>query len=336
MPLKLILPGRRKGNKFIVIRGRFLERDIEVSTQTTDRVAAERFKNALERRILDGCIPGPEATVTFHRAADLYVAARAVSPREERRVERLKTAIGDKPVRTVLQADIDAAARLLHPADTPETWNRNVYTPAAAILHYCYENRWCAYERFKRPVQKEPETRAAGDAVPAALLAATAGKERLLLLWLFKHGTRISGALAVDCARIDLKARAYDLYITKNRTWRRFPIDDEVWQMLANDPDVQAGQGPLFPWKSRWRVYDWLRPLCRGLGIAFTPHMARHWLGKRLNRERAGLRTIMAALGQKNYKSAIRYVAEDLEVVRSATKAIGTLGKKPGKRKRSA
>ena len=336
MPLKLIPPGRRKGNPYCLVRGRFLGRDIEVSAETRDPVAAERFKNAIERRILDGCVPGPEATVGFHTAADLYAAAKGLGKDDERRIANLKSVIPNKPVRAVVQADLDAAAVKLHAGDTPETKNRNVYTPAAAILHYAARNDWCEWKRFDRPKQKQAETRAAKDGAAEALLRATSGKEHLLILWLFKHGTRISGALSVDCGRIDLKGRTYELFITKNRTWRRFPIDDEVWELLANDPDVQRAEGRLFPWRDRWRVYEWLRPLCERAGVAFTPHMARHWLGKTLNKKGAGLRTIMTALGQSNYKSAIRYVAEDIEAVRESTKAIAPLGKKLGKRKRSA
>lgn len=328
MPLKLIPPGKRKGNPFFLIRGRLLGRDVEVSTETRDEGVALRLKNAVERRILEGSVPGPEATVTFHQAADLYAAAKGLNKDDQRRIDRLKEAIADKAVRTVLQADIDAAATKLHRSDTPETKNRNVYTPAAAVMHYAARNKWCEWIRLDRPKQKQAETRAAKDGVAEALLAATSGKEHLLLLWLFKQGTRITGALAVECERIDLKSRTFDLYITKNRTWRTFPLDDEVWELLANDADVQAGKGRLFPWRNRWRVYDWLKPLCESLGVKMTPHMARHWLGKNLNRSGAGLRTIMAALGQSNYKSAIRYVAEDVDAVRAATKAVGNLGKR--------
>lgn len=324
--LKLIPPGKRKGSRHWIVRGRFLGEDIEASTGAIEEVDALRFKNELERKLLEGRVPGPEATVGFHRAADLYMAATSLSKSDQRRIERLKEAIADKPVRTVLQADIDAAANKLHGTDTPETKNRNVYTPAGAILHYAYHNKWCDWIRLRRPKQKQPETRATAPGVAEALLAATTGKEHLLLLWLFAHGTRISGALSVECERIDLKTRTYELFITKNRTWRQFPLDDEVWELVANDPDVQAANGALFPWKNRWAVYEWLAPLCKRLKVKMTPHMARHWLGKDLNKRGAGLRTIMAALGQSNYKSAIRYVAEDIDAVRAAMKA-GSLGK---------
>lgn len=322
MPLKLIAPGKRKGNRFYLVRGRFEGIDVEVSAQTTDESVAKRLKNSIERRILDGGVPGPEATVSLHRAIDLY-AATLSSEREKERLRKIKAVMPDKPVRSVVQADIDAAAAKLHPGDSNETRARNVHTPLGSALHYAAANKWCDWLRVARPKQKEPETRAATDHALTTLYAATEGKQRLFIAWVFKHGTRVSNALKVECSRIDLRAKTYDLYITKNRTWKTFIVDDEVWELLANDPDVQRGDGLLFPWKSRWRVYDWLAPLRERLKVHFTPHMARHWLGKSLNAQGAGLRTIMGALGQKNAKSALRYVAEDVETVRSATRALG-------------
>lgn len=331
--LKLIPPGKRKGNRFYIIRGRFAGRDVEKATRTKDRPDAERLKYRIERRLLHSSIPGPGAAVTFRRAADLYSAAKHATRREEQRLDKLSAVIGHKLVSELSQADLDGAAAELHGNDTPETRNRNVYTPAAAVLHYAARSKWCEWQRFDRPKMKDPETRAAAPAAVRALLGATTGKQRLLILWLLKHGTRISGALAVDCARIDLRARTYELFITKTRKWHTFAIDSEVWDLLANDPDAQAAAGRLFPWKARWRVYAWLRPLCKRLNIKFTPHMARHWLGKQLDANGAGLKTIMKALGQASEKSASRYAVSDVETVRAATEKIGAIA---GEKKASA
>jgi len=62
--------------------------------------------------------------------------------------------------------------------------------------------------------------------------------------------------------------------------------------------------------------------------------MARHALGKALNDQGAGLRTIMAALGHADPRSSIRYQAPDIEVVRAATAKISAKrpGEEPGER----
>jgi integrase len=322
--LKLIPPGKRKGNRFYIIRGRFEGVAVEKTTETADKAVAARIRNEIERRILDGAVPGPNARVSFHRACDLYLAAKGhLGPQDVKAVLRLKEAIADKPVQDIVQADLDQAANLLYPRHAPESRDRLAYSPAAAVLHYAHENRWRDWMRVKRPKKKQAETRAASDSTIPVLLNATSGKRRLLVMWLFKHGTRISGALSVDCARIHLDTMEYEIYVSKSRVWRTFPIDDEVGAMLREDPDVIAGHGPLFPWRNRSSVYEWLIPLVRKLKVTFTPHMARHWLGKKLRRH--GLRTIMDALGQTNPNSAFRYVSSDIEAVRDATKSVGKI-----------
>jgi hypothetical protein len=327
VPLRLIPPGKRKGNKHFIVRGRFLGVDIERSCETSSPKDAAEYKARLEIELLRGDIPTPGADIKFHRACDLYLAAKPhLSPKDRRAVEHLKQGIADKSLASIVQADIDTAASTLYPGNSPESIARLVYTPAGAVLHYAAENHWRGWLRLKRPKQKEPETRAATDAAATALLKATTGKKHLLLLWLFQQGSRISTALSVDCARISLETREYEIYVSKSRIWRTFPIDDEVYEALLRDPDMMGFGGRLFPWSDPSSVYFWLRPLVKELGIIFTPHMARHRLGKKMRKH--GLRTIMDALGQTNPKSAFRYVASDIEAVRDAMKSLGSpLGK---------
>src|SRR5579883_3541382 len=93
---------------------------------------------------------------------------------------------------------------------------------------------------------------------------------------------------------IDLEVRTITYRVGKgnNREVVK-PLHDEVWELLVNDP---PGAGPLFPWRTRSGVYKWLRPYTKALGLRFTPHMARHSVGRWLNQDRAGLKTIMDAL----------------------------------------
>jgi integrase len=339
VPLKLIPPGRRK-SPYYVVRGRLLGVDIETSTKTSDPQDAIRFKNELERNLLDSLVPSPGAHVTFHRAADLYVASKIppLSAFDKACVERLKTGMPDKPLRAIGPADIAIAAKQIYPGHSPDSIGRMCYAVAGAIMHYAAENKWCEWMRLKHPKKKEPETRFASDDTMTKLLAATEvdrdakrlSKRRryLLVLWLFRHGTRIGGALSIDCSRLDLERKTYTLYISKSRIWREFPMDDEVHAELIRMRDLGdlPDSGKLFPWSRAVGVRVWMHPICKRLGVKFTPHMARHRLGKKLDEAQAGLRTIMMALGQTNARSAMRYVGGDMEVVREK------LGKVSGKR----
>ncbi len=315
MPLKLIAPGKRKGNRFYLVRGSVAGRRIEVSTETADKGAAERFAAELAVRLHAERQRGPDAeTLTFMEAAQLYIDYRQPSKVDRQRIAKVNGQIGARLVREIVHTDLVAAANFLYPGMTAATKNRHVMRPAASILHYAAENGfrdWLRVKLFKEP---KPTTRAAGADVRKLLLANTKGKKRLLILWLFKQGTRITDTLRIDWPMIDLKAATVRLWISKTSEWRSFPLDEAVVAALANENKDK----PLWPWETRSGVYKWLRPLCKGLGAAFTPHMGRHSLGTDLNASGAGLKTIMGALGQDDPKSAARYATADLETVRAA------------------
>jgi integrase len=164
-----------------------------------------------------------------------------------------------------------------------------------------------------------------------ALKRNLAEKKLLLITWLFAHGNRISDPLRLTWSdNIDLEQRTYQLLIAKPDLWKTKPIDDEVFALLANDPDKT---GYVFPWRTKSGVYKWLRPLCRELEVTFTPHMARHSLGKALNRHGAGLKTIMGALDHSDPASSLRYQDADVEIVREAqAKVSASVGKLAGKK----
>ncbi|MFO1058498.1 MAG: tyrosine-type recombinase/integrase [Dongiaceae bacterium] len=276
--------------------------------------------------------------MTFARAAGLYKTDR-------NRIARLQAVLGKKLVSEIQHADLVDAADRLYPGRKNATKNRGAIKPAAAILHYAAKNRWCEWLRIERFAEDPVPTRASDDATARALLAAlgeaeaaartphkrrlAAGK-RLLVLWLFRHWNRVSDPLRPSWDDIDLQRRTYRVLIGKTSTWREKPLDEEVWEVLAN---VAAKEARLFPWRTRSGVYKWLRPLVCQFGLRFTPHMARHFGGKQLNRTGAGLKTIMGALDHADPQSSVRYQDADLEIVREAMGRVGRLsapGKRPG------
>jgi integrase len=99
-------------------------------------------------------------------------------------------------------------------------------------------------------------------------------------------------------------------------------LHDEVMELLLAHP---PGPGYLFPWRTKSGVYKWLRPYCRQIGVPFTPHMARHSLGKWLNEDGSSLRQIMDTLQHKDPKSSIRYQSTDIEVIRQSGRRLGKL-----------
>lgn len=325
MPLKLIPPGTR-GNTVYYLRGTIDGRQIEVSTKTANAKAAREFALAFERAQRDGHIPAAREALTFARAVDLYLEWRDPAKADRLRLAKVNVVLGRKQVADIRQVDLVEAAQILAGGLAPATKNREVVRPASAVLHYAAKNGFCPALQFALFKEPRPVTRAVSTDTASQLLDATpAGPRRLFLLWSFHQGTRISDTLHVTWDDLDLPRQVARVRISKTDRWAELPLHAEVFEALAAIPEGERS-GPLFPWSQKTGVYRWLRPMTRGLGLKFTPHMARHSLGTWLNESGAGLRTIMAALGHRDVKSSIRYQDADTEIVRAAGARLGRLG----------
>lgn len=337
--LKLIPPGKRKGNRFYIARGRIAGRQVEISTGTADKAAAERIASAALAELVKN--PPAAAEIaggrTFRDAAQAYCAFRNSGPREIREVNRLIRQLGAMPLDDIRHADLVQAADALYPSHKQTSRNRLVIAPAAAILHYAAEQEWCAYRRFKRFKEPRAETRAVQITDARVLVEAASGHLRALLVFLFGQGMRVTDAIAVTWEKIDLKAGTIEVRIGKTDQYRLKAIHPEAMAALAALPDDGGRAGKVFPYANRWAVYRALEPVLKAAGVAFTPHMARHSLGKWLNESGAGLRTIMDALDHADPKSSIRYQSTDVEGQKRALgKVVKLRGRTEGNAKKSA
>lgn len=332
MPVKLIAPGKRKNNRYWIVRDTIGGQRIEVSTQETDRVRASEFANRLVARLLDGRTPQAGEAVTFKVAAGFYIAERKSRPAEVWRIERLYPHLGAKFCADIRRHDLIAAADALYPAGAAASKNRNVITPASAVLHYAADREWAPYRKFRRIEEIRPLPRSVETSAAARLVAqATESKQRLFLLWLFCHGTRLSQTLSIRPAQIDLRARTFDILDTKTRQWLRLSIHPDVFELLANDPDVLRAADPrarLWPWWQRWQVYRWLRPMARAAGVEFTPHRARHSMATWMIDAGVDLKSVMEAGGWRDIRSVMHYAGQKVERVRAAAERLPALTKR--------
>lgn len=338
MPLKAYPPGTRKGNKFYIIRGRLDGKPREFATKFpagTPRKTLNAFIAEIEQEVRaqasSSRVPRPGEGATFRRAVDLYIAAKDPRPEDIQRLDRLCAATSSDPndervfgeyqLVEILHPVVVDIARTMLPNCMASTLNRQVIVPVASVIHYAAdEAKICPYIKLKKFKEPPPETRAVDrDTVAMIIAAAPAGPKRLLMLWLFRQGNRISEPLRITWDDIDLSQRTVRTIITKPiRRVRVKPLADEVFEMLSAVPE-EARVGHLFPWKTRWGVYEWLHPLREKIGIPhFTPHMARHTLGTELNAAGVGLRTSMEALDHLSEKSTMRYTSADINVLRAA------------------
>lgn len=310
--LKLIPPGQR-GNKFWAVRGTIDGHEIERSLGTSIRTVAETKLIALLREYEAGKTISDN--VTFEMAAERYIAFRKPTEKYIRCIDKLKKELGHYLCSEITHSHLVDAINRAYPNFAPQSKNSSGMTPACTILHYAAENQWCSYKKFKPYKQPKPKTRYVTDEVEDALLSNTTGIKYLFLLWLFRQGDRLNDVLQMRFEHCDLEKRIVYRYISKSDRETYLDLDPEICQILKL---ACQKEGFIFPWRYNMLVYGWLRPLCQRLGVEFTPHRARHTLGKRLNDTGAGLRTIMLILGQVSPNSAIRYQTTDLETIRRA------------------
>jgi hypothetical protein len=344
--------GRRFANPNYLVRGTLDGREYFKSTLTRDPLLAQARMGEIVAGLRARRVPGPGEAVSYSRATEAYIDWRGPSEPERKRLRRLARVIdpaGDKHVGDVILAELVAAAATLYPDHKNETRNRWGIRLAGAVLHYAHKNRWRDWLRVEKLPEAPEKNRVAPietgrailDAIEAELAAVRPKrlmlanrradidepaieraerrwrKRRLLVVWLYKHGHRISDLLRMDwTADLDLPNRRYRILVGKRKRIREKPMDPEVFELLANEPEPRVGR--IFPWRDRSGVYQWLRPLTRKLGVRFTPHMARHWLGTELNALGAGQKTIAGVLDHAYVGSSARYQDADFDIQRAS------------------
>lgn len=342
MPLKLYPPGTRKGNRVYYAVGRVLGVQVERALDTTNARTAEQRAKALEHAVrAEVERQRREAAVeagrpaTFRDVAADYQTTRGIDGGNEAYyLARLCDVLGDMPVAEVTQADIERAAFRLYPDHKAATRNRQAFTPAARVLHWAAESGLRDYLRVRKLREEKPRSRRPAAGAIESVIAETDGAERLLLTVLWGQGWRITETLAMTWEdNVRLADQEFDMYVRKAKAWKVVQMQADVLEALAAVPEAER-TGRLFPWSDRFAVYRWLRPLCRRLGVRFTPHMARHEFASSLNAVGATNASIAAAGSWTSVRSVERYTEVDREEVRDTLGKRGTLGKvmgKPGK-----
>ena len=319
MSLRLV-PPRVGKTPFWYVRGTFAGRTINASSKARDKAAARRFKDELESKLADAA-NRKRRPVTFREAAQLYLEFRRPQRRDENAIRRLVAVIGDKMLPDIRQHILIEAANALYPKCTPETKNRQALTLAAAILHYAAENDLCPLIRVRKLKEKQPEARAVTKDQAAVLIEAAEGKLRLLLIFLFCQGWRISDALRLAWQDIDLEHAVVRYRVAKIDEWRSMPLHLRVTDaLIAVTSDERVGR--VFPWRTKYGVYKRLRAVSKSVGFRFTPHMARHSFATWLVNEGVTIADLMEAGGWRDHKSVLRYARVDQNRVRATINKI--------------
>lgn len=317
MPLKLIEPRPGK-TPFWYIRGTLYGRIIDASTKARDKKAAQRFKERFELELAKAD-QQRHSPATFSVAAEMYKNYRKPKKRDEVWIDKLVGAIGDFALSDIRQHVLIDAANELYPKGSPATKNRQALVMASSILHYAAENNLCAYIQVRKFKEKEPEPRALSKEQAKALMAGAEGDLRVLLVWLFHQGWRISDTLRLRWTDINLDDETVRYHIRKTDDWRVMPLHPNTVEAVCS---LKNRVGKVFHWSDKSNLYRSLRPLCKRLKIAFTPHMARHSFATWLANEGVSPLELMEAGGWRDHKSVLRYAKLDPTRVRAVINKI--------------
>ena len=263
MPLKL-KPPRQGKTPYYSVRGTHLRIYVDRSTGTADRKAADRIRrrwtDEIERgeyadsRALDtheniantNAAPTTPQPVTFLGAAIAYMKAGGDRKRLGPIIKHAGPgSIRDLPVDRIDQLAIDNAADDLFPNATPQTKNREFYTPVAAVLHRAGIER-----RIKRPVGwKGSQSTSWLEPNQAFRLFAEADaidrEFGLVVRFLLYTGLRLGEALNARLRDLHLSERTSMCRIPKRAlpdpyTCRRFS-----WRRSRARRPALPGRGPL-------------------------------------------------------------------------------------------
>ena len=277
------------------------------SLGTGSQAQAEQLIASLEARLWKGHIHGPEAVVTFAEAATDYMKAGG----QPDFLTPLIRHFGTWTLSAIKPGHITAAAPVLYPGRKPATWNRQVITPARAVINHGHQMGWCAPIRVRRFAEQKPHRVAVDRAWIDRFITAAdkRGQPHLgaLALFMFQTAARISEALSVTWDDVDLKQRTVAIACTKTGEARLVHITSEMMIVLANLPR----QRPPFRYPARTAVYGVWRRTCKAAEIDYVPpHQAgRHSAATQAVALGIDTPTAMQALGWKSSRLFIETYA---------------------------
>lgn len=234
MPLRVI---RRKGSRILYIRGSVHGTRIFESTGTDDQKIADQYRAKREAELHTQAIFGARAVISFATAAESYLTTEQRRPGTEQFVRRLTLHFGTESLARIDQRALDLAYRvILKPNASEATKLRNVLTPLRAILEHAARRGWCDRPAFEVPKQPKPRVAFLNPAQATKLVQSAAPHLRPLIVFCICTGARLSEALELDWADVDLHASRVLLRHTKPGTERRVDLVPAARAALASLP----------------------------------------------------------------------------------------------------
>jgi integrase len=219
---------KRPKSPYWYLRGTVKGQSVEESTGTSDKALAEEIRAAREAELFKEAVYGKQSVVTFAHSVVDYLELGG----DGRFLKPLLDHFGVTLLRHIDQDAIDRAAQKLLPKASNSTLNRQVYTPASAVLHHAARKGWCAVPILARPKQPKAVVRWIKPDEANRLIEACAPHLRPLVVFLLYSGARAGEALWLDWDNVDLKKRQVTFPKTKNGEPRSVPLHSRVVEEL--------------------------------------------------------------------------------------------------------
>jgi integrase len=328
MPIKLIPPRKEAGQANFYGRGTYLGVFVNKSTGVAGKQLAARIIKKWEQDIERGVF-GAAQGETFMSAAVRYMEKGG----ERRFVARLIAYFGpDRLLRPALpqgetidgywQREIDNAAAALMPTQSAASRNREIYTPASAILKVGKVK--FTFERPKGSRGRELVGWLRKEQAEALLRAAYGLDTEFGLLChtlLFTGLRLVEGTRRLTCDNLNLQEGWALIPRTKNGKPRTVFLPEHLVAALANHPrGLDRGADPVFRFHKSGHLYKLLDMAATRAGVVLPErqafHIFRHTYGATMKRIGADLVGTGAWLSKQ---SAQRY--EHLDMREEAQKA---------------
>lgn len=214
--------------------------------------------------------PTAKTQRTFADAAVSYVEHGG----EGRYLPPILERFGDLPLHDIHPFEIRKLAEELYPDHQNSTKNRQGIAPIRAVMIHAYERGWCGLVRIKRFKEEKPRRKKPASAAWLHSFVRQCHKEnkpRLAALVLFMASTaaRVSEAIRLEWAEVDLARRSVVLLKTKTGTNSRRTLTDELVERLTEMRMTAKPGDRVFGYVCRQSVNQRIRAVCERAGISY-------------------------------------------------------------------
>jgi integrase len=184
---------------------------------TADATRAEEFRARREAQLWDRTVSGERGAHTFGEAVLVYLQSHRPGPHfRQVTLRRLIEHFERWPADKITQTALDRYVAEHHACSAPGTIIRAVITPLTAVLRVAAKRGWCDRPEFERPRVSKPSTRWLTRDEAEQLVSECAPHLKPLVTFLLHTGARLSEALRLQWAQVDLRARRVAFLDTKN------------------------------------------------------------------------------------------------------------------------